>query len=149
MTELERQFLEAITDLRATIDATLSLPWYAALVPPFALADYYGRREQVRQYEADARTLVAKWGASKTDDERRALVRRARDLAKNAREVLHGGDGATTYAGAVRERTAEVWDAAKEAAAKVGDKLDTAITVALVAAGVVGVAYLVQAGRRR
>jgi len=149
MTELERQFMEAIADLRATIDATLTLPWYAKLMPPYALAEYAGRREQVRQYEADARTLIAKWGSSKTDDERRSLVRRARDLAANAREVLRGGDGATTYRAAVEERAGELWDQAKAAGEAIGQKLDTAITVALVAAGVFGVAYLVQAGRRR
>ena len=136
MTELESQFLTAIADLRVLLDTVEnSLPWYDYL-PGIGLADQAGRREQTAPYVSSATQLLKKWAASTTDEQRRSLVKQARDLVSNAREQLHGGQGSTTYGKELSDQAAVVLHTAADAASSITSGIKTGL---LVAAGVLAV----------
>ncbi len=126
LTELERQFLAAIAELHAIIGTVQhSLPWYDSL-PVVGIVDIVGRADQVEPFANAGTQLIKRWGASKTDDERRALVIEAQALAVSSRQILHGGKGSTSIGDAIADEAGGLW---KKAAA-VGDSAKTALWLA-------------------
>lgn len=80
------------------------------------LVDAYGRQLQVAPFQSARKQLVERFARAKDDNERRSLVRQARELARSATEILRGGKGNTTVSEEVDKQYREVGDTAKRAA---------------------------------
>jgi len=149
--ELEQQFKHALDGLNAILERTRSIPWWEHLNPVLWAAERAGREEQAAPFESSARQLLRRWGASRTDVERQALVKEARQLVASANEILHGGAAATTYADEIKTQTVDSWNAVKKGAgdtlttiASGAEKLDTTVKTVAIAGGVVALFMLLR-----